>query len=247
MPADLFVFRYGNYQHQPGEVRLDDVSVDVQWNDGGQAWARTERWTLGGELVGNTTDELTLQILRMVAGYSLQGQSAGFFKGTGGGTAHILLSDGALGGVRVIKAPSFPKGDQTEYISIRSYQIVLEATFVDPNIQLLRFQESLQTQAPGGPLYGHSAPIIEIPRKYITRLYTPCRVIQVGSATGLFDWPKPPPPIWPSALFENPPPNKHSPRRYGRPGQPSWTEYQIDWQYVFEAVTPLIGVPNRWI
>ena len=76
---------------------------------------------------------------------------------------------------------------------------------------------------------------------------TPYKVNQRGQAVGLTTWPNPAAPLWPSAEhLDQRSIDYKTPKRTGDVIRSVYTEFDVTWQYYFEANVPLTGSPTLW-
>jgi hypothetical protein len=232
-------YRYGNYQHVLNEASLQ-VSRERLFNDRGQAYALRTRHLIRGELQGASQDDLTTKILALEAAYSVQGGSAGLYQDDGTATAHVLNSPSTVGGVRVVRGPSYPEGARGEYSTWRTYEIELEADFPNAGLGILGWSETLVFSG-GGPRFRFLPVINGPPQKQLVNQLTTFHATQEGSAVGRGAYPVPPAPLWPAHEHRDQRSIQYrNPKRTGN----TLTSYDVSWRYVFESVTPLAGLPS---
>jgi hypothetical protein len=238
------IVKYGPYQHSQNEVSIR-ITREPMRSQGGLFYAYKERWDCQGLLLNYATQQnLTNAIQQLTAAYSVDGNNLVLYLDDGiTPTAHALISANCNGGTRVVQAPSFPDTLGTaEYqpAAGRSYSFAIEGEMALTSADVIvKFEESLDFEGTGGPV------VVWIPVaqgdwiQQQTSEASTYRVIQSGSAIGLYGPPPVPPPTWPAAEIQQQRKIKYSsPQRY------SELEYPVSWSYTFEASGSLTGLPN---
>ena len=182
----------------------------------------------------------------MKAAYFVHGKDIALLYDDGTLSNHFILSALCRGGTRVVRQPTFPEWQGAEAGTQRTYSIVVEGEVLDKSVTIGSFHERLSFNG-GGPMFAHLQPLQGLPQKQLIYESTPYQVSQDGEAVGIYSYPVPPGPIWPSALKENPRIRQGQPRRSGPVGKPFYTDFPISWSYRFESALPLVGKPNVWI
>lgn len=239
-----FRLRYGNYIHGDGECELS-IARDALLNEAGYQYGVRERWVVTGYKKGSSPAELYAALMTLEAAYSIPYQSAALLDGNGNVTVHTLAGVSLLGGVKVVKRPSFPQGGKAEYTTFRYYEIELECDYpVGGAAPLLSWTESVVTIGTGGPRYVVRQPLIGPPISQVVATNTPMLAIQSGEAVGVLAYPPIPPPIWPAVEHQDKRRiERVSPKRTG----PSFTGWKVSWSYEFESPVPIWGIPGKWV
>lgn len=247
------ILKFGTYSHADGECKLS-IQKDTVRAQSGIPVSTVVRWEIEGLLIptagaSDTVADLTTKILALEAAYKQIGVDALLLTAGGSATAHALRSAGSVGGVQVVKPPSFPSGEQAEYATYRRYTVGLEAEYLigdgtgggngSEGADVMNWQETI-TISGGLPLYAWTRPIFGIPERQIARQHTTYTATQSGSAVGYSRLPDPPLPLWPAALVSRSVGNS-SPQAKGS----GYVEYPISWTYQFESAEKLIGVATR--
>ncbi len=241
----IMYLKYGSYQHSTSEAAVSFL-IAPRFNDGGQVYLQTHRWTIQGMLFGSSATDLDSQWADLQFAYARNGLSIGLYHDDGSVTCRELRTQDCLGGTRVVDGPSsqFEPGTHTTFLP---YQIVVEGDIPASNITHVSFREELTFEG-GGPLFVHLEPLFGKPVKQLVKTDTTFRVIQEGEAIGFLGYPNPAGPIFGAGnLLKAPKIRLESPRRSGPVGKPNYSEFPINWQYVFESSAPLLGIPNRWV
>jgi hypothetical protein len=234
------ILKYGTHAHAAGEC---EVVIEKQplLSERGQRHGTRERWHINGMLGPFTTQaEVTTAINTLLEDYSLNDKDLILYLENGTTeSSHFLKVADTLGGVRVTGL-NFPQGRNAEYARYRTYTITVEADFAYVDGNVLAWVESL-TFAGGGSRFRMLPLLNGPPQKQIVNLMTPFSVVQEGSAVGKFTWPSPAFPLWPGDFHTDQSSVKRdSPDRVG----PHFTNYRINWRYIFESAAPMNGDPT---
>lgn len=234
--------KYGNYSHASGETAIV-IAKEAIFNESGVKTDIVETWSINGMLFAASTTLLTAALRALAAAYSVNGRDLGLYEDAGAATVHTMLSRNCRGGTKV-RSFSYPKGSGYQYGTYRDYAIVVEG--IQPAVTgLLQFDESISWTG-GGPQFAFQECLTGLPRKQLLKQATTYKARQSGEAVGSDGYPSPPGPIWPGAehihLREV---SFLPPRRTGDYGSAKHTEYRIQWSYLFESATPLIGNPRK--
>lgn len=234
--------RYGSYTHPLGEPAVV-ISRETLESETGIPYAYRERWDIMGLIVGSTAAAINSSVSALRAAYAQHDRDVTLLLPNGSPSTHRIISAGTIGGVRVVRPPSFPVGTGPEGITKRTFAVSLEAMIpaTATNV-LLAFRETV-TASGGGPRYGWLETKSGPPIQQQLRRATIWRAVQSGSAAGLFAYPAVPGPLWPAALAEEPEIQYDSPARRGS----DFIEYRVSWSYRFEYSRPLRGRPHKTI
>ncbi len=237
--------RYGNYQHAINEASVVISKVGL-FSEGGLPRGVRERWSIQGRLQAADQAGIGAAIQSLSAAYGTHGQDVGFYFDNGQPSSHRIISAATSGGVRVVTPPSFPEGKGAEYSTFRTYSLALEADWLDPAATILSWTETLTFQG-GGPQFVFLEPINGAPQKQLLKQATTYRVTQSGQAVGYRSYPTPAPPIWPGAEHTDRRSVRYDvPKRSGPPGNPTFTDFRVSWNYSFEDAGPLLASPTPW-
>lgn len=233
----------GSYIHATNEVTLV-IRSETQFSARREAYAVKVIWIIQGVLLGSSVAELTARIQLLQDAYNFGGDSIGLYNDDGSPTAHFLDSSSAIGGVRINRPPSFPKGDGTEYVTKREYEIEVEALYPFTGTALLEFTETVALSGGGGARFVYKQPLTGLPVKQQVAQFTTYKATQSGSAVGWLGYPP-----FPSVLF---PSSEKIDLRSQTRGSPSvWNgnavRYPISWSYQFESNQPLQANPNTGV
>lgn len=233
--------RYGNHQHQPGEVEYAR-SRETQYTDDDQPMIVRDRWDLNGWLIGTSTTDIQNKLRTLVTAYGRHNQRIGLFDDAGNMLIGLQPSE-TISGIKVTRPPSLPDNRNAAHVTFLPYAITVEGEIPIQGSanMVVEFNETLDFEG-GGPLFGHVETIDTLPQKQRRRAATVYRAVQQGEAVGLFSRPVVPAPLWPSALVGFPRVRKGRPVRRGN----ALTLWPVSWSYVFESATPLFGEPHFW-
>ena len=196
--------QYGGLVHAADECTLAGVEKRTRYGERNRRLSRTETWHIHGELMYPTSAELITAAQNVINAYAQDGQVATFT--VGGTIAHRLNSDSSSG-VRVMMT-SFPRGDAAELATVRTFSVVLQATYDAPEDDLVSWSESVSTEGTGGPMIvivtegegiqfsGGVYAVQVAPR-------TPQWYTQTGTAVGYTTYPQPPGPVNPEGELQH--------------------------------------------
>ncbi len=241
--------RYGSYTHPLGEsaifISRDPVETDAQ-----TTYAIRERWDIQGLLANPTglVADMSAAINALEVAYARGGYDLTLLMPDGiTNSQHLIDSSTTIGGTRIVKPLSYPKGGGSEYVTMRHFTVSVEALIpVSGPTDLMSFHETV-TYTGGGAKYGYLEPLAGMPIKQLLKRNTVFKATQQGSAVGLYTYPIVPFAIWPAHLVHLPNLPYDTPRRTGFGGAVNYTEFLVEWAYEFESSTPLNGNPSRWV
>lgn len=244
--ADTIQIRYGSYTHPAGEVVLSVSRVAISGMSK-NPWAERVQINMTGQLLGTSVSDLNTKIDNLISGYAYDNLD---FKVLLNGSTSLrlsVLSSATLGGIRVIRPPSFPSNRDAAYVTFMPFSIGLEAEIAvtDPETLLESFVETLAFSG-GGPIDVHLVTAVGLPQKQRPRQHLPYEVIQSGSAMGLYTYPTVPLPLWPADLVKAPAINQTGGRLVGSGSSRRYMHFGITWRYEFKSALPMLGNPNNW-
>lgn len=243
------ILAYGSFQHPIGQPKVSFVADAIK-NEGEVVVAYAARVDIAGMIVSQATNsqsDVDQQIAQIKAAYSKPNQDVVLYLNDGTPSQNVLRVSDTLGGIRVVKAPSFPDGGGAEYVTYRTFTVGLEAELpVVERSALWSFRESLTFQG-GGRIWKILQPIIGDGIEQTIKQNSPYSATQTGEAVGYLGywsrmWPGP---LWPTSeqgfLREE---SMEGPRRIGT----AYKLFPTRWMYRFESVRPLKGTatPNIW-
>jgi hypothetical protein len=158
---------------------------------------------------------------------------AGLYHDDGTRSAHFLDASRSINGVRLLSL-SYPKESGGEYATGRSYSIVMQADFLNPEQQIWSFSEQIQHIGNCGPEWELVPQFMAPPRKVFIHMQTAQRIIQSGTAVGVEAHP-----YIPAELFAED--YKHGEQsfwEYGSAqmlGRISNLLFPVRWRYVFSS------------
>lgn len=198
-----------------------------------QTYQVRRRLHVSAKLVADSQAQLLAKIESMRRAYRTDGKD--FVLQTTGGQrieSHSLFSRQTVGGVRVVKRPSFTQARGGELGLYATYELVLEADFPEGNVALLFSTESVQATGTGGLIWRHRPVIAGRWPRQTVNTHSTVKIIQQGQAVGHLSYPPLKRPLLPpqfehqeERLIE-----RHDPERHGD----ALTTFRLSWRYVFE-------------
>ena len=240
--------QYGNYKHAPGECAVQIVRTPA-WQHGLVTHVH-EQWLVAGRMQQPNIAALTEALQTLQAAYSTNGLDLGLFFADGTPTVHAIKNITTLGGTKVTMMPTYQQGKGAEYSTFRNYTLRIEADVANMAATLLFWKEKIQVRG-GGP---HTI-FLELrqgaPQQQQPTQQTTWHATQTGEAIGQFNYPQPPPPIWPAwyKQDESAGIGLETPDRVGAAGAGGLSRFvgwRVTWGYVFQSPTQLQGVPTMW-
>lgn len=236
-------FTYGAHRHVDNEVNLVNMQQFPVFSDRLKRRTSRYRMTISGELQYATQQTLTDKIGELISAYSVDGQEACLYQDNGTPTHHRLAVTGNLVSGPRIMYRDWPKGDAAEYATKRTFRIILEAEYLEPDSQIVAFQETLQFRGDGGPLWKMCVRARGAPFPVQLADKTPQQIIQAGTVVGLSGFPIAliPAPMFP--VYEQRFARQvsvGSPKLYGS----MYLDYPMSYSYSFVLPTPQNAIPN---
>lgn len=245
------ILSYRGIRHKVGQVALQveqlPLTTDLQ-----ELWAHNVLWRIDILLTSqDSTDagarnSIKQQTATVESQYSKNNGDLILYDPTGAISHHVLRNSECHGGVRIIDPPSYRDGTGVECATKRTISVVVGGIKPIPTSQLRSayrsFEETLEF-APAGRKTGHLETLTTRSVKQTLRRFQTYRVVQRGSAVGLYKYPLIPRAIWPFALVdEEPLKTLGHPRRIGG----ALTDFPIAWEYQFQSNVRLLGQPHIW-
>jgi hypothetical protein len=231
-------FKYGPFRHDDNDIDLVMVRSERMYSPrNSMVFDRKTLQCQGRICVSGQADiKARIQALESAYNYDPDFGDVGLFHDSGARSAHVLVAGDAINGVRCLKY-EFPREEGGEYATYRSYNLVFQADYLNPDDTIYAFEESLRFQGSGGPSWELVPTFTQLPIAYINSFYTPQRVVQTGRAVGVQGWPILPGPIYPWL-------NEHTDRRVVQTESPQMIGihakllYPISWRYEFSFIIP---------
>ena len=243
--------KYGTYTHALGEPALM-IDRQTLFTEADTPWAEKVRWQIQGMLTnqGGTEATLDAKVAALEAAYASDYQDVALLLSSGAAAAgHSIANVDTLGGIRIVKRPSYPKGDGVEGVTVRTFSVVLEAELpIASETALLSWSETIRFTG-GGAKYGHLEPLTGKPIKQLLKRNTLYQVTQQGRAVGLYAYPVIPSAFWPADQLDMRDVEYGSPKRKGYgSGADTYVEFPVSWTYRFASRNRMwtTSGPHRW-
>lgn len=232
--------KYGGYPFDINACRIS-TRIDTLETEALVPYATIKGMSVRGYLVGDGQTDLTLKASALLQAMSVPFQDLIFYRDDGSESVLSLRNAGSSTGVRIKRGPNFPFEPGNNYITQLLFDFEAEAEYpLSGNGGLLKFRELVETDG-GGPMIIHQPCINGLPQKRQIYPATAFMATQKGEAEGYIDYPSIPPPIWPADLKKfYPKTATTSPDRRGS----GYQRYALGWEYTFESVKPLAGLPH---
>ncbi len=244
-------WKYGGHQHPAQEVNLVRFEIQPLYTRRRVRWATLYRAHLLGELIYTGQDTLRNKMNELIAAYADNYKDFGLYHDDGTPSPHFIQNnhpDNYSG--NLITYRSWPRGEPDEYATVRTFQIIIEATFINPDSNLVEWRESVALQGTGGPKWEWRKAwvrtggiITPVDFQIQTNPATTQWIYQYGYAEGLTVYPvgNVPPPLFP-AWEEQWKRSwiQHDPERLGQ----GFVRFPLSWQYVMQAPTGQSVAPN---
>lgn len=239
----------GAHRHPNDEVNLLVFSVTPRYSLRGLERSTIFRADLSGDLIYTGQAALAPKIAELIDAYSLPNMdvNCGLYHDDGTPTRHKLESSTTnannISGVKLVHR-SWPRAEPEEYATGRSFRIVLEAEYKNPESELLEFRESVRKVGTGGPRFRYTEFATRVPRREIVNQFTKQEIVQEGYAKGLSGYVNPPGPLLPALEDEDlRMVELVSPDYAGR----RYVDFITRWRYVMTAPTNITVIPNAFV
>lgn len=245
-------WQFGNYRHSENEVDMTSLNIQRMFSPRNTLAFQRHTLVLLGHLCVTGQDNIKEAIQDLEEAYKIlpggpnsghEGwkYDGGLYHDDGTPSAHFLDASKSINGVRLLSL-SYPKESGGEYATGRSYSIVLQADFLNPEQQIWSFSEHIQHIGNCGPTWELVPVFYGPPRKVFIHDWTPQRIVQSGSAVGIESWPWIPAEILPDW--------KHGDQSFWERGSAQMIGrlhhllYPIRWRYVFSTPLKCDMIPN---
>ena len=236
----MTIFKYGSYSHPQDEVKLVRMDAIPRYERGSRLEIDYIQY-LEGELIYEGTTLLDA-IQNLITVYGVNNQDAILCLNDGTETSHALRQNHPdnISGVGVVRRSWDGRGAD-ELATVRTFSIILSATYRRPEIEITSYTETIRHIGSGGPMWALNPRSVGLWTQQFTTTTSPQQLIQQGSVIGYDGWPLPriPPPIVPA--FEQ------TWRRQVTPWNPQFrgrlfTHYRMDYTYFH-----LVPAPNSYL
>lgn len=233
--------RYGNLYLQANSCKIGTTNRAVL-TDGEQVWAYDVEVRVEGFIAGSGQSALTTLENALRRSLAVPGGDLILYQDSGAASAVALYNANTVNGTRVTAGPDFDGQYGAEYATQRKFSFAVTARqLATGQNPLLAFSEEMSFSG-GGPMFVHKRDLIGRPQKQMTWPATEYVAAQSGIAVGLFEYPKPAAARFPRDFKQSPNVTYMTPRRSGR----TLIGYGVRWNYLFESVNPLVGLPTLW-
>lgn len=256
MASKLFQFKYGDYEHTPGECYPASIEIRPMPNRDGVKWAQLIRFRIVGDFCTSDgtvlkASDISDKIEELANAYNDDYKDAIWLDPDGNETPHKMISNDAnnLSGVQVVSRSWDHALPANEYVNTRSYSITLQSLYLWPSApEIFSFWETTTKIGTGGPRWKLYNLYDGTPVKETVFNATTVRYVTNGSLVGLTTWPDAlaiVPPLWPAdeELWKREI-RQRSPRFWGDPTFTKGTHYQTDYTYHFHLPAPNNGWPS---
>lgn len=236
--------RIGKYTHRVTEASISISRSPVE-NRMNQIVAYEEIWRITGKLLNPSTNShgMDAVIWAFERAYSQDRQDLVLEHPDGRPSYQALYSRDCIGGTKIYEPPQFTQSIPREYVSFRSYSVVvggLKPLRPGANVYL-DFSESLSIRG-GGARFGCTEVNNGPGTRQQLRTHSTCTASQSGSMTLFTGFPSPPPPIWPYALVDQYPDYEVGPPL--SQGLGTVTNRSVSWSYNYAFPQRLYGEPH---
>jgi len=244
---------YGSYSFPTGAA-LIGTRCRTEFAPSGRPATQTYTFSVRATIVAENQSSMKTAILALEAAHRVKNQNVVLYQDDGSASALILSATNSLSGVRVIEGPSYPTTEGAENALFRTVDVTYESSYLfgvapdgtgSPDVldSFIVSSEETLTISGGGATYIHKPNVLGPWQKQLVYPQTPWVAVQAGTVVGLRAYPSIPPPVFPAALKEtNPRISRKSPRQEGY----MLRDYAVSYEYSFESVAPLVGLPHYW-
>lgn len=240
-------YQYGSFVFEDGEASLDAVQRSLQTNSRGEPFLMRETHRITGEIIPPQSADteqarqtwIDNRIRQIEAAFAQGGRDGVLLNNSGSPTVHRLQDSSSVSGVQVVQPPSFGKQDEAEFISGRTFTVVLSAEYpAEDAAGLYEYRETIAYQGDGGPEFvavecDSGPPIIQRVRDRTIQVIT-----QRGQAVGIGFYPTVPPAIYPQLpRASRPVIERQTPQRRGKTD----LLYPVSWQFSMFSTSNVLG------
>lgn len=236
-------FKYGSYTHDTGEILLASYTKQRMKSERNRLVFTRHTMELQGEVCLTGQAAIKTRLEAIEAAYSVDGNDAVLYHDDGTQSAHRMISDQSLNGVRVLTF-DYPRGEHEQYATGRTYRIVLQADYLTEEDSIYSFSETLTFIGNGGTMWEHIPHFLGPPSVRVVYTQTPQTIRQQGTVVGVTGWPLVPSPLLP-AQYE------HQERRSIALRSPLVLQqnqnmmYAVEYSYEFSSTSPWSGYPHE--
>lgn len=243
-------FRYGNYSHPAGEVRVSSFDESTVYNDQHISTSVVKTMELSGTIVAAGDAAIDARIAEIQNAYALDGFDAALYL-TNGSPSHLRLANGSsLYGVQVAKPPSFRIDPNAAHFATGiPFTITLRAEYGNSGVSdpFVGSAESIEQIGDGGRITTITVLDNGLPVGDVVSPASPVVVTQTGERTNELPtslgalYPNFNPPLFPDNMIR--PDGYRVGRHKLRSKQAGKSQYRATWSYTFHFTTPPF-IPN---
>lgn len=242
------ILSWGDYDHQPNSVWFPQMDQWEVYSPIGRRMVLFTRLVIRGTIKADTVADLTTALTTLESKYKDGGNKDLIFWADDAKTTqtiHSITNSSTIGGTKV-KSFRYLNGNPriwgsgTEYVNIRTFEVVIEAEVLRTDSNVIRLHESVTVVGNGGQKFIMMGALTGSVQAQIVQQATPYLVIQQGYAVGRVAYPSFPDPISTGALHNEAVVQTKETPKFDRVTN---TMYPIKWKYVMESATSLSGSP----
>ena len=239
-------FKFGSttFRQNAAGISFDATS---ELDGAGVEWLRTQRWRIELRLIketgGDTLDQQITQINNTISGVT---NEAKLLHDDGTDTAHVMTAAvGLIGGVRVVKPPSYPRFQRGEHVTFRTAVFEIEGVFArfTSALDVIDLQETIQ-QVAAGPRLVTLDRNVGAAVQQTTRTMSRSRLVQSGIIRFAAAYGPIPGPKFGAGQLGPAEIRKIPPRVIGSGAVKATVGHALQYSYTFEAAASLSANPS---
>jgi hypothetical protein len=237
--------KFGAYQHADNECDVTSFNIQRMYSPRNKLFFQRYTLAFQGHMCVTGQAAISAAIEELEAAYKIRpggvngsaygmDLDAGLYLDTGVASAHFLKASTSINGVRV-QSFNYNKDEGGEFATGRSYAIVLQADYLNPESQIYSFSEQVQFIGNLGPKWELVPMFYGPPQVEFVHEMTVQHIIQSGEAVGIQAHPFIPGPL----MADN---YKHGDESFWERGSAQMIGahalgllFPIRWRYVFSA------------
>jgi len=241
-----FTYKYGAYEHDPGEI------IDFQWQEEAhhteRGWRDTSTTTavLSGLLLGNDRAEISTKIEKLRSAYEYNQKVFGLYDPDDVATRYVMDPTNwrLLIGPRV-SVLDWPVGSMEEMVVKRAFKITVTGIWASQESEIIQYHENIANTGTTGPWWRSQNIVNGEPQAYAIWPKTTQKIVQEGYSLGFSGYylaGATPNPLIPSQY-------EHLDQREEKVAKPlhlgrDWVYFPASWRYVFEVPNYTFVLPQ---